>query len=120
MANEGVAEARDNLGLQSFNLWAGELNHFSCFDIDKVIVVLPRNAFIARPPVTERKTFNDAFVLEALHCSVNGCQGYALVALGSATMQFINVRMVIGSRQHFCNDFPLRSPAHTACTALGF
>lgn len=120
MTNQGVAEARDNLGLQSFNLWAGEFNHFSCFDIDKVIVMLSRSALIARPPVAECKALNDAFVLEAPHCSVDGRQRYALVALGNATMQFINIRVVIGSRKHFCNNFPLRGPAHTACTALGF
>src|SRR4051812_37593151 len=95
MMDEAEAETPADLGLQPLNLLGAELDDRAAAEIDQMVVVLPCRLFVARAPVPELETLDDAFALEELDRAIDRGERNAVVVRRGAAVQFDHVRVVL-------------------------
>ena len=91
-------------------LHALELDDAAGVDVDEVVVAAVLSGLVAGPAATEIPALQDAALLQQPNGAVDGGNGDAPVEPGGAAVQLLDVRMVLGLRQHARDDAAL--PGH--------
>ena len=105
MADEPVAELLGHLALQRLDLLVLELDHLARLDIDQMIVVRIGHLLIARAAVAEIVALEDVGLLEQAHRAIDRGDGDMRIDGGRALMKLLDIRMVVGFREH-ARDHP--------------
>src|SRR5712691_217466 len=118
--DQPIAQAPGHLGLQPLDFFRLELDHLAGAQIDEMVVVAVGHLLVARSPIAEIVALDDAGILEQLHRAVDGRDRDAVVDRRAAPVKLLDVRVVVGRRQHARDDAALLGHAHALGRAQGF
>src|SRR5262249_24374909 len=104
----------------ALDLFRLKLDHLARAQIDEVVVMAVGHLLIASAPVAEVMPLDDPCILEQLHGSINRRDRDAIVYCGTAPIELLNVRMIIGRRQYACDHSALLGHAHALVAASSF
>src|SRR5215468_6365229 len=107
-----VAELAGDLRLQLLDLFGGELDHLAVAQIDEVIVMAVAHLLIARAALAEIVALDDTGILEQLYGAIDGRDRDLVVDGDAAAVEFLDIRMVHGFREHAGDDAALLGHAH--------
>src|SRR6476620_7925483 len=110
--DQPVAEFAGDLGLQLLDFLGGELDHLAVAQIDQVVVMAVTHLLISRAALAEIVALDDSGVLEQLHSAVHSRDRDLVIDLDAAAIQFLDVGMIFGLRQHARDDAALFGHAH--------
>ena len=119
MVDQPVAELARDLGLQLFDFFRLEFDHFAAAQIDQMVVMAIPAGFVARAALAEIVPLDDAGILEQPHGAIDGGDRDPVVDLGAAPVQFLDVGMIVGARQHARDHAALLGHAHAFGGAQG-
>src|SRR5262249_36764947 len=97
-----------------------ELDHLARAQIDEMVVVAVGYLLVARAPVAEIVALDDAGVLEQLDRAIDSGNGDAVVDGGTAPVELLDGRVVLGGGQHAGDDTALLGHPHAFGGAQGF
>lgn len=111
--DELVAEFAGDLGLQFLDLVGGEFHDSTVAQVDEVIVMALGHLFVARAAFAKIVAFDDAGILEQFHGAIYRRNRNLVVDRDAAPVQFLDVGMIDGFRQHARDDAALFRHAHS-------
>src|ERR1700682_6320627 len=114
-----VAELAGDFGLQLFDLFVGEFDHLAVAQIDQMVVVAVAHLLVAGAAFAKIVAFDDAGVLEQLYRPIYRRDRDLVIDGDAAAIQFLDVGMIAGFRQHARDDAALLGHAHAGGGAAG-
>jgi hypothetical protein len=115
-AERNTVRAGD-LGLQFLDLFGRELDHLAVAQIDQMVVVAVAHLLVARAALAEIVSLDDAGVLEQLYRAVDRRDRDLVVDRDAAAIQFLDIGMIHGFRQHARDHAALLGHAHAGGSA---
>src|ERR1700722_7208581 len=104
---EVEAKPRRDHAHQFLVLGVLELNHLASVYIDQMEMMTLLTGLVAGASAAEIAPFQDTLFLEQADGPVDGGNGYVLVEPGRASVQFLDIRVIVGIGQHACDDTAL-------------
>src|SRR4051794_34577954 len=117
--DEFVAELTGNFGLQLFDFFVGEFDHFAVAQIDQMIVVAVTHLLVAGAALAEVMAFDDAGILEQFYGPIDCRNGDLVVHGNAAPVKLLNIGMIGCFRQDTRDDPALFGHAHPGGGATG-
>src|SRR5215210_2953095 len=107
VADKPETQPSRNLLLEPLDCSASELNHLPGGHIDEVVVVRLGGLLIVSTAVTELVPFDDTYLLETLHRSVNCRDRHTPVPFGHTAMQLSHIGVISGFGEHLSDQATL-------------
>src|SRR5207342_365701 len=98
MVDKLVAQLARDFGLQALDFLGLKFDHFAVARVDQMIVVGIGAGFIACPPITEIVPLDNPGIFKKPHRAIDGRNRNMLVDLGTAPVEFLNIRMIVRLR----------------------
>ena len=114
------AEGHSVAALQGLDLLRAEFDHLAGAQIDEMVVVAFGRGLVAGAALTEVVALDDAGVLEQPHRAINRRHRDMLVDGAAAAIELLDVRVIVGLRQHAGDRAPLLGHAHALGGAQRF
>jgi hypothetical protein len=115
-----VAELAGDLGLQLLDFLGGEFDHLAVAQIDQMVVVAVAHLLIAGAALAKIVPLDDAGILEQFHRAIDRRDRDLVVHRDAAAIQFLDVGMIHGFRQHARDHPALLGHAHAGGGAARF
>ena len=107
VADKPETQPSRNLLLEPLNFSVPELDYSPGGHVNEVVVVRLGCLLVVRTAVTELVPFNDAELLETLHCSVNCRDRHTPVPFGHTAMQLSHIGVISGFGEHLSDQATL-------------
>jgi hypothetical protein len=118
VVHQPIAEPPGDLGLQPLDLLGLEFDHLAGAQVDQVVVMRVGDMLVARASLAEVMPLDDAGILEQLDRAVDGRDRDVRIDLDAAAVQLLDIRMIVGARQHARDHPALLGHPHALGDAL--